>query len=144
MPDPQTASMCDVVQNSSRHGTKATIGFLLAYMKKLALISALLLAASPVAAQVAMSNAQRSGGQSGSSASTQAPTTGVFCIQEMTATFCNVLTHPNTNGYGSSSVSRSSSGSVSRGVSAPSGGAGSVSPSIPPCPPEPPFNELCN
>jgi hypothetical protein len=56
-------------------------------MKKLALISALLLAASPVAAQVAMSNGQQqTGGQGGQSAPTQAPTTGVFCFEEMTAT----------------------------------------------------------
>jgi hypothetical protein len=71
-------------------------------MKKLALISALLLAASPVAAQVAVSNGQQqTRGQIGPSATTQAPTTGVFCIEEMTATFCNVLTGPNTSGYGS-------------------------------------------
>ena len=58
-------------------------------MQKLALISALLVAASPVAAQVAMSNGQQqTGGRGGQSAPTQAPMTGVFCIEEMTATFC--------------------------------------------------------
>jgi hypothetical protein len=111
-------------------------------MKKLALISALLLAASPVAAQVAMSNGQQqTGGQVGRSATTQAPTTGVFCIEEMTATFCNVLTGPNTSGYGSRGVSTSSSGSVSSGVSLSSSaaGGGSNNSSIPPCPSEPPF-----
>ncbi len=116
-------------------------------MKKLALISALFLAASPVAAQVAMSNAQQqTGGLGGQSVPTQAPTTGVFCIEEMTATFCNVPTGPNTNGYGSSGVSRRSSASVSAGVSVSSGGVGGSinNSSIPPCPSEPPFNELCN
>ena len=116
-------------------------------MKKLALISALLLAAAPVAAQVAMSNGpQQAGGRGGQSAPTQAPTTGVFCIEEMTATFCNVPTGPNTNGYGSGGVSRSGGGSVSSGVSLSSGGGGGGinNSSIPPCPSEPPFNELCN
>ena len=31
------------------------------------------------------------------SAGSQAPTTGVICLEEMTATFCNVATSPNTN-----------------------------------------------
>src|SRR5215831_12347858 len=111
-------------------------------MKKLALISALLLAASPAAAQLATSSrVQQLNGQSVQSTPTVAPTTGVFCIEEMTATFCNVVTGPNTSGYGSRSVS---SRAASSGVSASSGGAGAVSPSIPPCSSEPPFNELCN
>ena len=102
-------------------------------MRKVLLISALLLAASPAAAQVATSLSQRQlGGQSVQSAATQAPRTGVFFIEEMTATFCNVTTGPNRGGYGS------------RGVSTSSGGAGAISPSIPPCSSEPPFNELCN
>jgi len=108
-------------------------------MKKLALISALLLASSPAAAQLATSSrVQQLGGQPVQSTPTVAPTTGVFCIQEMTATFCNVTTGPNTSGYGSRGVSAASSG-----VSA-SSGAGAISPSIPPCSSEPPFNELCN
>jgi len=49
-------------------------------MKKLAFASALLLAAAPAAAQVATL-----GGRSVQSTPTQAPTTGVFCIGEMTA-----------------------------------------------------------
>jgi hypothetical protein len=53
-------------------------------MKKLALIAALLLAASPAAAQVATSGQQQSGSQGGQSAPTQAPTTGIFCDEEMT------------------------------------------------------------
>src|SRR5262249_55773866 len=108
----------------------------------LALISALLLAASPAAAQLATSSrVQQLGGEPVQSTPTVAPTTGVFCIEEMTATFCNVVTGPNTSGYGSRSVS---SRVASSGVSASSGGAVAISPSIPPCSSEPPFNELCN
>jgi hypothetical protein len=112
-------------------------------MKKLALISALLLAASPAAAQVATSlSQQRTGGQSVQSAATQAPTTGVLCTEEMTATFCNVPSGPSEGGYGSRGVSTLSSGSGTSSVSASSGVAGASS--MPPCPSEPPFNELCN
>ena len=115
-------------------------------MKKLALISALLLAASPAAAQLATSSrVQQLGGEPVQSTPTVAPTTGVFCIEEMTATFCNVVGGPNISGYGGRSVSTSSSSvAASSGVSASSGGAGAVSLSIPPCSSEPPFNELCN
>ena len=109
-------------------------------MKKLALIYALLLVASPAAAQLATtSEVQQLGGPAVQSTPTVAPPTGVFCIEEMTATFCNVPTGPNTSGYGSRSVS-----AASGGLSASSGGAGAVSPSIPPCSSEPPFNEACN
>jgi hypothetical protein len=109
-------------------------------MKKLALIYALLLVASPAAAQLATSSeVQQLGGPAVQSTATVAPPTGVFCIEEMTATFCNLTTGPNTSGYGSRRVSTSSSGAAS---SASSGGAGAISPSIPPS--EPPFNELCN
>jgi len=111
-------------------------------MRKVLLISALLLAASPAAAQVATSLSQRQlGGQSVQSAATEAPTTGVFCIEEMTATFCNVPSGPSEGGYGSRGLSTSNSGSGTSSVSASSGGAGG---SLPPCPSEPPFNELCN
>lgn len=114
-------------------------------MKKLALVYALLLAASPAAAQLATSSSlQRLNGPGVQTTATLAPPTGVFCIEEMTATFCNVTTGPNTSGYGSRGVSTSSSGAASSGVSASSGGAGAISPSIPPCSSEPPFNELCN
>ena len=114
-------------------------------MKKLALVSALLLAASPAAAQVATSLSQQQlGGQSVEAPATQAPTAGVFCIEEMTATFCNVPSGPSEGGYGSRSVSTSTSGAGSSGVSASSGGAGGISSSIPPCGSEPPFNEQCN
>jgi len=101
----------------------------LALMKKLALIYALLLAASPAAAQVATSvEVQQLGGPPVQSTPIEAPRTGVFCIEEMTATFCNVPTGPNNSGYGSHSVSS----------------VGGISSSIPPCGSEPPFNELCN
>jgi hypothetical protein len=102
-------------------------------MKKLALIVALLSVASPVAAQVVTSGGQQQFGvQGGQLAPSQGPITGVICDEEITATFCNVPTGPNTNGYGSS------------GGSGSSGGAGSNTSSIPPCPEEPPANELCN
>jgi hypothetical protein len=94
-------------------------------MNKFAIIAAIVFAATPAAAQLATPNGQ-----------TQAPITGVFCIEEMTANFCNVVTGPNTGGYGA----RSSSGSNSGSTSGPGGGTSS----IPPCPAEPPFNELCN
>jgi len=69
-------------------------------MKKL--ISALLFAASPAAAQVATSQSEAQlGGQNIQSAGTQAPTTGVECTEEMTATFCNVASGPSEGGYGS-------------------------------------------
>src|SRR6516162_6585310 len=107
-------------------------------MKKLALIY-LLLAASAAAAQLATSQrVQQLGGESVQTTPIEAPRTGVFCIEEMTATFCNVTTGPNTSGYGSRRVSTSSSGTAS------SGGPGGISPSMPPCSSEPPFNELCN
>lgn len=117
-----------------------------AQMKKVTLISALLLAASPAAAQVASSLSEaRSGGQTIQSAGTQASTTGVECTEEMTATFCNVPSGPSEGGYGSGlssrGVSTSSSGS---GTSVSASGGGASLSSIPPCPSEPPFNELCN
>jgi len=102
-------------------------------MNKFAIIAALLVAASPAAAQSVTPNGQaQASTQGGATGSTQAPITGVFCIEEMTANFCNVVTGSNTGGYGARSGSPSTSG--------PSGGT----PSIPPCPAEPPFNELCN
>ena len=113
-------------------------------MRKLALISALLLAATPAAAQVATSLSQaRPGGQL-QYAGTQASTTGVECTEEMTATFCNVPSGPSEGGYGSGAVSTLSSGSGTSSVSAPSASTGVISSSVPPCPSEPPFNELCN
>jgi len=103
-------------------------------MKNLALIAALLLAASPVAAQ----SIQQPLGAEGHTNNSQIPNTGVICQEEMTATFCNVPTSPNSAGYGSSSGAGSSSGSAS------SAGAGSNTSSIPACPEFPPANQLCN
>jgi len=84
-----------------------------AHMKKVALVVALIAivfpAVSPVSAQVGTSNAQeriaapntpQSGSQSGQPAPSQAPTTGTFCIEEMTATFCNVPVGPTRMGTG--------------------------------------------
>jgi hypothetical protein len=118
-------------------------------VKRLMLIAVLVLsvlvvlAASPAVAQRATSNGQSQSAAQGvlsapTPAPSQGPTTGVFCIEEMTATFCNVVTGPNTNGYGTRS------GSASRSASGSSSGAGGNTSSIPPCPAEPPFNELCN
>ncbi len=101
-------------------------------MKKLALIAALVLAASPVAAQ------QQPLGAGGKTNTSPLPNTGVICEEEITATFCNVPTSPNAAGYGSRGASGSSSASGS------SGGASSNTSSVPPCPDFPPTNELCN
>jgi hypothetical protein len=54
-------------------------------MKTLGLIAALLLAASPVAAQ----SQQQPLGAGGQTNTSSLPNTGVICIEEMTATFCN-------------------------------------------------------
>jgi hypothetical protein len=91
-------------------------------MKKSALIAALVLVASPVAAQ------QQPLDAGGTTNNSSLPNTGVFCIEEITATFCNVATSPSHSGYGS----------------ATGGGAGSNTSSIPICPEFPPANELCN
>ncbi len=84
--------------------------------------------------------------------SNRSPTTGVICVEEMTATFCNVPSGPNTNGYGSlggfgsGSGTGSSGGSGSTGGSAAAsgGGAGVNTSSIPACGGFPTANELCN
>jgi len=85
----------------------------------------------------------------------QSLTTGVICLQEMTATFCNVPSGPNTNGYGSSGGSGSSGSSGSGGgagsgagsasaAGSASSGAGANTSSIPACSGFPSPNELCN
>src|ERR1700683_2714445 len=76
-------------------------------MKKLALIAALLLAASPVAAQ------QQPLGAGGQTNTSLLPNTGVICQEEISATFCNVPTAPSNGGYGSGAVSGSSAASSS-------------------------------
>jgi len=94
---------------------------------------------APAAALLAISNSQLPPGSEGGGSvvpqapqPSQAPMTGVFCIEEMTATFCNVVTGPNINGYGT------------RTGSASNGAAGGNTSSLPPCPAHPPFNELCD
>ena len=111
-----------------------------AHMKKLALITALLLATSPVAAQ----SGQQALSGGGTTNSSPLPNTGIICQEEMTATFCNVPTSPNTSGYGSSRGSAASSGSVSSGGSAASGGVRSNTSSTPLCASGTPSNELCD
>jgi hypothetical protein len=118
-------------------------------MKKPALIAALLVAASPAAAQVSTSaNQGLSPGQtSGLTATQAAPTTGVSCVEEMTATFCNVPAGPNTGGYGGGgggSAGATSGSGAAGGLSANGSTTGGNASSLPPCPGEPPFNELCN
>jgi hypothetical protein len=134
-----------------------------AHMKKVALVVALIAivfpALSPVSAQVGTSNGQQQvatpngqlllGNRGSQPAPSQAPTTGTFCIEEMTATFCNVPVGPNTNGYGSADGTASTGGSASTagstggGGAAASGGAGINASSLPPCMREPAANELC-
>ena len=119
-------------------------------MKILALTVAMLLTASPVAAQQQRQQALGTGGQINNSI---LPNNGLICIQEMVATFCNQPVGPNTAGYGSSTAfSGSSATSGTSAASGPSAGSGvgAVSSSgisttsIPPCGAFPPPNELCN
>jgi hypothetical protein len=93
-------------------------------MKRATLIVALLLAATPVAAQPSKEPAP--------GASSQAPTTGVICQEEIAGTFCNVVGRPSNGGYG---LSNGSGGTV---------GSSSVPTPTPPCGEFPPANELCN
>ena len=115
-------------------------------MKILSLTAALLLMASPVAAQTSqIQQPLGAGGQTNNSTLTNA---GVICLEEMVATFCNVASSPNTRGYGSSAASGSSTGAGSSAGSGASGGSfssiGTSTTSIHPCGAFPPPNELCN
>jgi hypothetical protein len=105
-------------------------------VKILALIVALLVTSSPVAAQQQVDQALGTGGQINDSL---LPNNGLVCVEEMVATFCNQPTGPNTAGYGSSTASSGSSAGSGVGAS----GSG-VNTSIPPCGAFPPPNELCN
>src|SRR6476469_6109016 len=111
-------------------------------MKMFALTIPLLFAASPVAAQ--QQQALGAGGQINNST---LPNTGLICIQEMVATFCNLPVGPNNAGYGSSTAFSGSSArsgtSAGSGVGAASG-SGISTTSIPPCGAFPSPNELCN
>jgi len=115
-------------------------------MKKRALIATLLLATSPAVAQVPTSSSQQalSSGRTGQLPPPQGPTTGTFCVEEITATFCNVPTGPNTSGYGTGGSGAATSGSGAAGGLSANGGVGGNASALPPCPGEPPFNELCN
>jgi hypothetical protein len=62
------------------------------------LISLLLLADSPVAAQDATSNPRQPLGAGGQVATSPLTNTGVICEEEMTATFCKVPTGPTGGG----------------------------------------------
>ena len=65
-------------------------------MKILALTVALLLVASPVAAQTpGIQQPLGAGGQTNNSPLTD---TGVICLEEMVTTFCNVPSGPNHSG----------------------------------------------
>ena len=70
-------------------------------MKMFAMTVALLLAASPVAAQQQRQQALGAGGQVNNST---LPNTGLICIEEMVATFCNLPVGPNLAGYGSTTT----------------------------------------
>jgi hypothetical protein len=92
-------------------------------MKILALTVALLLAASPVAAQ----QRQQALGAGGQVNNSTLPNTGLICIEEMVATFCNLPVGPNSAGYGSSTAfsgSSATSGTSGSGSSAGSGVTG--------------------
>lgn len=129
-----------------------------AIMQKLTFIAASIFAAfafapSQAPAQMASQNGQTQpsiqGGAVGSAtggtaAPTRAPIGGVFCIEEMTANFCNMITGPNIGGYGGRSGSASASGAASASSASTTSAGGGGPSSIPPCPAEPPFNELCN
>jgi hypothetical protein len=120
-------------------------------MKILALTVALLLTASPVAAQQQRQQALGAGGTTNTSI---LPNNGLQCIEEMVATFCNQPTSPNLAGYGSSTAfvgssatsgtSAASGSSAGAGVGAASSGSGISAASIHPCGSFPPPNELCN
>ena len=114
-------------------------------MKKLALIYALLLAASPAAAQLATSSrVQELNGQSVQTTPIEAPTTGVFCIEEMTATFCNESQGRTRVATARAACPHLAVGPHQAAYLHRAAGASAISPSIPPCSSEPPFNELCN
>jgi hypothetical protein len=101
-------------------------------MTKVAMVAALLLAASPAGAQ----SQQQALGAGGTINNSPLTNTGIICQEEMTATFCNTATSPNTSGFGSSGAgAASSSGTRS---------AGSTMMSIPTCGAVGPAEELCN
>jgi hypothetical protein len=102
-------------------------------MRKVAMLSALILAASPAVAQSQQQQALGAGGTTNNSPLTD---TGIICQEEMTATFCNTATSPNRSGFGSSGAGAASSSGT--------GSAGSTMMSIPTCGALGPADELCN
>jgi hypothetical protein len=100
-------------------------------VKILALTVALLIAASPVAAQT--SQIQQPIGANGQRNNSQLPNTGVICQEEITATFCNVPTGPNNAGYGTHGGAAASTGITTPSPAIPICGQGLV-----------PANELCD
>ena len=101
-------------------------------MKILALTVALLLTASPVAAQT--SHIQQPLGTSGQTNNSPLTNTGVICQEEMAATFCNVASSPNAAGYGT----HGGTAATGTGITMPS-------PAIPACGEGVvTANELCN
>ena len=143
-----------LVEPANRLENKIAVG-VRGRVMKLAFIIALILATSPVAAQVTTSNQQQqplaAGGQIVTSPLTN---TGVICQEEMVATFCNAPTGPNLSGSSSSSAfvgSNAASGSGT-GVASPSAGNGTTgptgaaapSPAIPTCPEIPLATEFCD
>jgi hypothetical protein len=99
---------------------------------KIALFTALLLAASPVAAQT--SQVQQPIGTGGVTNNSPLTNTGVICQQEMVATFCNVASSPNSAGYGSNGgPAATSAGITTPSPATPACGEGIVT-----------ANELCN
>jgi hypothetical protein len=82
---------------------------------KLAFLIALLLAASPVAAQT--SQVQQPLGTGGVTNNSPLTDTGVICQQEMVATFCNVASSPNSAGYGSNGGAAATSAGITTPLS---------------------------
>jgi len=99
------------------------------------IIALLLAATSRLAAQITMNEpGQPLGTTTGRTTVTSPSTsTGVICEEEMTATFCNVVTSPSSGGYGTAG-----------GAAATGAGIATPSPAIPTCSNFPPADELCN
>jgi hypothetical protein len=147
---PQGTSLNNTGRCPAAHPTEPNISRVEPVMKILALTLALLVTASPVAAQQQREQALGTGGQINN---TILPNNSLICIEEMVATFCNQPAGPNTAGYGSSTAFSRSSATSGRSAASGSGagsGVGAVSSSgisttsVPACGAFPPPNELCN
>ena len=82
-------------------------------MRLVPLTVALVALASPAVAQSVTQRDQSvaNEGQSSSLSSSSGPTTGVICIEEISATFCNVVGSPSNGGFGSTSGAQGTVGS---------------------------------